>query len=190
MTGNNNQTPGSPPQYGTPRDVYVQSLDPVTLEALAERFKGTKGWSLGTIRNRCNREDWPTQRIEFWQHVNSEKDRRAAQKISKDWASSLNDLNQRHDKLIEVLIGMHKGLISQYVTTDANGNKTITCRANELARLSQSVVNLIHTQRLLHGYQPRKPDIEMGGVGGDDADPFVDALAISAQFDWGDGDDA
>lgn len=148
-----------------------------------------RGLSYHSLKARAADEKWIERRKAFQEKISQKSEEKAQEKISEVKSKTLAELNEEHNELYEQLIGMHRALLAQYLGfDDKTGKKKLNCRANELARLSQSLDTLVKTQRLLHNFEPLKPMV--GGtaeeVPGDKEDPLAEGMSASAQNDWSD----
>lgn len=146
-----------------PRDYYINNK--ITLDDLVKAYKGKKGCSKRQLAERSRREKWLEQRQAQSNRVAIKTTEKTAEKIAEKTSKTLIELNEEHNSLVEQLVAMGRGLLNQYITIDkTTGRKTLTCKSSEYRAVAQTILDLIHAQRLFHNFEPNKP---MEGAGGD-----------------------
>jgi hypothetical protein len=158
--------PKKKPPPEDPKDYYINNK--VTLDDLVRAYRGKKGCSKRQLAERSRREKWLELRQEQSNRVAIKTTEKTAEKIAERTAKTLSELNEEHNALVEQLVGMGRGLLNQYITIDKDtGKKKLNCKSSEYRAVAQTILDLIHAQRLFHNFDPNKP---MEGTGGDKPD--------------------
>jgi hypothetical protein len=149
------------PNPKDPKNLYIKSEEPISLRQLAKLYKGKKGCSLTTLETRCNKENWPKLRSEFWGEVEAKTRQKEIEKKSDLLAASLADLNQKHQAEYEEIRSLLNAGFEHYrklwfgteiERKEARKNKSLYPSFKDLTRLR---VLLAQAERLAHNYNPK-----------------------------------
>lgn len=164
-----------------PRDHYVHN-NQVTIEELATLYKGQKGCSKSHLTRRCAEENWQQQR----EDIARKKREKTDEKIVERTADKNAQLTEEHNNLIEYMINLGKGLMSQFVEDDpATGKKMVVCKSNEYRQTAQTVIELIKNQRQILGLDREQPVEPPSGPQTSNED-LIEKLNAVAQEVWSD----
>jgi hypothetical protein len=170
-----------------PRDYYVHH--DVSIEQLADLYKGQKGCTYPSLRKRCTQENWSEQRRENY----AKKVQKTDEKIVEQQASKAAKINEAHNELSDYIIKIGQALFSQYIEIDKKtGKKVVTCKPSEYRAISQTLREEREFQRKIIGLDKEIQEPPPGNqpAGEDDLIEKLNATAVEVWSDYGSESDS
>jgi hypothetical protein len=86
-------------ELSSPRHQYVYSMEPITIDKLAEEWKGIKGCTLANLWDRSRKEGWVEKRKMHWERVEARVAHDLEVKHAARREKQIEDANLRHIQL-------------------------------------------------------------------------------------------
>lgn len=169
-----------------PRDYYITQRT-LSVEALAQIYKGEGKSQVKTLRRRCAEEDWKGLRKK-WLEKTSQRTLEKTTALVSTWrAKTLSELNEKHDKRLDKLYTLNNIIMKQHITrfVDSEGKEVMgfTMNPTDFRKITQNEIELMSFERLVNNHPVREPSdvVEKSEVD----HKMVSALIESAKRDWG-----